>query len=296
MNDALPYLGMTAGATTCFALAWVISRTPPLSPPVTGQRGVKRREAMAGQSGFALLEPWIRRVGGWYGSVSLGNRQRLDEHLLQGGSWQGLSADEFLGYSTICALLACAVSIPLVKLTGLPDLVVAFCVLIGAFYPWVRLSSRTVERHRKIDRNLPAAIDLTTLCMNAGKDFPGALRQLVNKTEGEDECVEEFNLVLQDLELGHTRRQALEAFARRAPTEPVKDFVSAVVQAEERGNPLVETLAVQATNQRLRRSLSAEQNAARAAVMLFGPLMLIFIAIIILLMGPFVIQGMNSGL
>jgi tight adherence protein C len=73
------------------------------------------------------------------------------------------------------------------------------------------------------------------------------------------------------------------------------DFVGAVVQAEEKGNPLGEVLRIQAQMLRMRRSVMAEEAAAKAAVKLIGPLMLIFIALMLVLMGPFAINIMNSG-
>ena len=76
----------------------------------------------------------------------------------------------------------------------------------------------------------------------------------------------------------------------------VSPVVGAVVQAEEKGNPLGEVLRIQASMLRMRRSVMAEEAAAKAAVMLIGPLMLIFGAIMLCLMGPFVISTAQSGM
>ena len=92
-----------------------------------------------------------------------------------------------------------------------------------------------------MNRRLPYAIDLLALGMGAGLDFPGAVRQVVEKSGAPDDpLVEEFTLILQGLNLGRTRRQALEDFAERVPSDAVKEFVGAVVQAELRGNPVAE--------------------------------------------------------
>ena len=69
--------------------------------------------------------------------------------------------------------------------------------------------------------------------------------------------------MLQELDLGHTRRKALEGLAERVPTEPVRDFVASVVQAEDKGTPLAEVLSVQARMLRMRRSVRAEESAAK---------------------------------
>ena len=67
------------------------------------------------------------------------------------------------------------------------------------------------------------------------------------------------------------------------------------MQSEEKGNPLAEVLRIQANMLRMRRSVLAEESAARAAVLMMGPLMLIFGAIILVLLGPFIINSMESG-
>ena len=84
-------------------------------------------------------------------------------------------------------------------------------------------------------------------------------------------------------------------FAVRVPTETVQSFVRAVVQSEIKGTPLVETLRIQAETLRSRRSLAGEEAASRAAVLMMVPLMLILCAIILVLMGPFLLAGMGSG-
>ena len=75
----------------------------------------------------------------------------------------------------------------------------------------------------------------------------------------------------------------------------MKDFVGTVVQAEAKGTPLSEVLTIQARMLRMRRSVSAEEAAAKAGLMMMGPLMLMFVTIILLLMGPFAVRFTTSG-
>jgi tight adherence protein C len=132
--------------------------------------------------------------------------------------------------------------------------------------------------------------------MSAGLDFPGSVRQLVEKSGSPDDpLVEEFTLMLQSLQLGRTRRQALEEFAARAPTYAVIEFVGAVVQAELRGNPLVDVLRIQAEVSRRKRTVRAEESAAKAGVALAGPLILVFLTILILIVAPIVMKLQSSN-
>ena len=149
---------------------------------------------------------------------------------------------------------------------------------------------------KKVNRRLPHAIDLLALSMSAGLDFPGSVRQLVEKSGSPDDpLVEEFTLMLQSLQLGRTRRQALEEFAARAPSDAVVEFVGAVVQAELRGNPLADVLRIQAEVSRRKRTVRAEESAATAGVAMAGPLILIFLTILILIVAPIImkLQGSN---
>ena len=88
----------------------------------------------------------------------------------------------------------------------------------------------------------------------------------------------------------------MEGFAARVPTAQVREFVNSVVQAEAKGSPLANVLTIQAQTQRLRRSIAAEETASEAALMLLGPMTLIFLCVIVLLLGPVVVRFMAGGL
>jgi len=122
------------------------------------------------------------------------------------------------------------------------------------------------------------------------------VRQVIEKSSNPDDpLVEEFTLLLQTLNLGRTRKDALAEFARRCPNETVKEFVGSLIQAEERGNPVADVLQIQATSSRTRRSVRAEELAAKAGVQIVGPLMLIFVCIMGLILGP-AIMTIKAGL
>jgi tight adherence protein C len=132
--------------------------------------------------------------------------------------------------------------------------------------------------------------------MGAGLDFPGAVRQVVEKSgTADDPVVEEFTLILHNLQLGRTRRSALEGFADRVPVPGVVEFVGAMVQAELRGNPVVEVLRIQAEVARRKRTVRAEEAAAKAGVAMMGPLVLVFLAIMILIVSPIVMKLQMGG-
>ncbi|MCP4603814.1 MAG: type II secretion system F family protein, partial [Proteobacteria bacterium] len=104
----------------------------------------------------------------------------------------------------------------------------------------------------------------------------------------------EFEHILQKLSLGWSRRTALDELSVRIQAPQVRQFTSSVNQAEKRGTPLARVLSTQAEVMRTKRSQAAEQAAARAAVLILGPLMLIFACVFIIILGPFVIKFMRG--
>jgi tight adherence protein C len=281
-----------------FLLAHAAATASMPSATRAGLRGLKRQRALAKGSGWAQIEPVVR-WGGRRVSPFLSKQltASLDRQIGLAGGFLGLVPEELVSLSILSgmvgALAGCAAA-PVVNLGPLvPFAVAAF----GAVAPFLWLSSEATERATAIGRRLPNAIDLIALGMGAGLDFPGAVKQTIDKSgTPDDPLLEELALVLQSLQLGRTRRQALEELAERAPIDPVRELVGAVVQAELRGNPLADVLRIQAEVSRQRRSVRAEEAAAKAAISMIGPLVLVFIAILILVLGPIVIRLKQTGL
>jgi len=127
------------------------------------------------------------------------------------------------------------------------------------------------------------------LGLSAGLDFPSAVKQVIDKSSRPDDpIIEEFNWVLQDLQVGKTRVEALSQFAERAPVDAVREFVGSVVQAEQRGNPLAHALEIQADASRKQRSSRAEESAAKASVKMLVPMFLLMGAILLLVTSPMI--------
>jgi len=278
------------------ALAFQLATHPSRPRPVLGTRGLKRARALEAHV-FRVIEPLARYGAGWVERWPLQRlREPIDRRLVHAGSYLGLSADEFLALSMLCALSCTGFAWAFYRLFGFPMVLVVLGLLLGSLAPWAHLSSVAQDRAQKVNRGLPAAVDLASLCMSAGLDFPGSLTKIVKSAaDPSDPLVEEFKRLLQELELGYTRRRALEGLADRVPTEQVKEFVNSVVQAEEKGSPLASVLTIQSQTQRLRRSVAAEEIASEAALMLIGPMALIFLCVIILLLGPLVVRFMSGG-
>lgn len=297
---ATEILGCAAVGLLGLALAiagHALARVPAARTPALGLRGLKRKQALGRGGLFATIEPLMRFVAGLIARLPIARaRRRAEAQLVQAGDLLGLTGDEHLALSVLAACGFVLVALALPGVIGGSPAVLTILLVSGALLPHLRVSAEIQRRRRQVDRALPGAIDLAALCMGAGLDFPGTLRQIIEKSLSPDEPLhEELGRILQLLDLGRTRREALESFAERVPTEAVRDFVSSAIQAEEKGNPLAEVLRVQARMLRMRRSIHAEQAASRAGVLMIVPLMLIFGSIVLLLLGPFLMNGMNTG-
>ena len=127
---------------------------------------------------------------------------------------------------------------------------------IGFFLPDVLLYNSGHKRQSKIQIHLPDAIDMLTICVEAGLGFDAALAQVARNTNGP--LAAEFARSLQEMQIGKSRSQALRAMADRTTVPELRVFVSALVQATELGIPVAQVLREQAKEMRVRRRQRAE--------------------------------------
>lgn len=290
MDSALPHIYILLGAiASASAAAWVL-RAPALPRVALGRRGEQRRAALA--SSFRYLEPVVR----WLGARCTGLpvpalRAQLEVELLRSGSFLGLCADELLALSAISSV-ACTTFVATVISRALP-VWLGVAAVLGGLLPLIVLNDHKRGRNRRMTRALPAALDLFALALNAGFDFAGSVELVASSlVEPQDPLRDELRLVQQELAMGRARSRALRSLADRSDAPAVCDLVRVVIQAERKGTPLGDVLEVQAQVARNRRSVLAEEAAARASILLLGPLMLILLALLLLLIGPLAIRSL----
>ena len=290
------YLGLGFLVVGLGLFVYLLALTPPDIQPDVGVKGLKRKAVLDEGGPFNSVEPLMRWLAARIGALPLDEtRANINTHIRHGGEYLGLTADEYLALCVMGSIAFGLVGFALDAYAQIGGIFVLMLAAFGALLPHLQVTGEIERRFKQVNRGLPFAIDLVALTMSAGLDFPGALRQVTEKTSDKNDALyEEMQRILQELELGRTRKQALLAFADRCPTEAVKDFTSAVVQAEEKGNPLADVLQIQATMLRMRRSVAAEESAARAGVLMMGPLMLIFGTIMLIILGPFAVNIMSG--
>lgn len=170
-----------------------------------------------------------------------------------------------------------------------------FATSAGILLTILQLYSRASTRVRTIGKRVPYALDLIALAMGAGATFTEAVTTVV-KEGGSDPFNAELRAVLAEINLGTTRRRALENLAERVPLEMLRSIIASIVQAEELGTPLAEALHSQATLMRMHRTVRAEHAAAVASVRILLPSLLILMGVVLALFGPMIVNAAENGL
>lgn len=180
--------------------------------------------------------------------------------------------------------MGAAGSVSAVLLTGLT-----------AWYLRRHLSILARRRLVSIKRRMPFLLDLLTLLMEAGASFLQALKQAVVEFEGHAVATE-FGRVLTDMNMGKARSEAFENLRSRLNDDEIGSIVGSIIQAEQLGTPLSNIFRTQADVLRVKRSQRAETLAGEAGVNMLLPGILVMASTVIVILGPFLLNFLDSGL
>ena len=156
---------------------------------------------------------------------------------------------------------------------------------VGYIAPDFFLNSRIRSRQERLRADLPDALDLLAVSVEAGLGFDAAVVKITEQIEGP--LGEEFSLTLSEIRIGESRQEALKKLAERTGTSEIGAFARSIIQADQFGISLGRILRVQAVDTRHRRQLAAEERAMKAPVkMLFPTVVFIFPSMFIVILGP----------
>lgn len=165
--------------------------------------------------------------------------------------------------------------------------------LVAVMLPGYYLNLKAKSRCRLALRELPDVLDLLTVSLEAGLGFDAALSKLISKKEGV--LPDEFRRCLEEIRLGKTRREALSGVRDRVDLDELKVLISSILQAEKLGIGMVHVLRIQSQEVREQRKQRAEEEAMKAPIKMLFPLVLfIFPSLFVVLLGPAVIQFINT--
>jgi len=174
-------------------------------------------------------------------------------------------------------------------------LLITIAILIGFYLPDILIGRRIRARQNEVRRSLPEALDLLTICVEAGLAFDAAMQKVNEKWD--NELALAFGRALQEMQLGKLRREALRAMSDRLDVSELDSFVAAVIQSEQLGVSIANILRIQADDMRVRRRQLAEELAQKAPVKMLLPMaFLIFPTIMMILLGPAALLMLRSAL
>jgi tight adherence protein C len=207
--------------------------------------------------------------------------------LLSAGLSDRISVNTFLAVKAVGAAVGLFAGLVFGVAVGpLGTLVLPAALAVGGFMtPSIMLSGKTKRRRERIKAELPDALDLLAVSVEAGMGFDGALVKLTEYMEGE--LIDEFALTLGEIRVGEGRQDALKKMAERVDAPEISSFTRSIIQADQLGISLGRILRVQAADTRLRRQAAAEEKAMKAPVkMLFPTVAFIFPSMFIVILGP----------
>lgn len=163
---------------------------------------------------------------------------------------------------------------------------------LGYYLPNVVLERIVQRRRREIFETIPDALDLLTVCVEAGLSLERALVKVAGEIHIKSAVLaQELQIVLMEMRAGFSKERALRNFALRSGVEDVDTLVAMLIQSERFGTSVGDSLRVQSDNLRYKRRMLAEECAAKIGLKLLFPLIFcIFPMLMVVLLGPAGIQ------
>jgi tight adherence protein C len=240
-----------------------------------------------------VLTPLLNRFTGIGKRISPSDHaDRIRKKLDIAGNPSGWSVERVEALKFVGVLSGTAVALLFALFIGLSFAPAVALVVGGAvagyFGPNMYLYQKGYDRTARMQKDLPDALDLLTISVEAGLGFDSALAQVARNTQGP--LADEFGRVLQEMQIGLGRSAALRALGDRSSLPTLRSFASAMVQADSFGIPVGQVLRVQSEEMRLKRRQRAEEQAQKVPVKILLPLMACILPVLFLIViGPAVI-------
>jgi tight adherence protein C len=165
--------------------------------------------------------------------------------------------------------------------------------LLGFFFPQLWLQSIIDRRQHSVRKAMPDALDLLTICVEAGLGFDAAMSKVSEKWENELSVA--LLRTIREIQLGKPRRDALRDMAERIGISEMTSFIAAVIQSEMLGVSLAKVLRIQSDQMRVKRRQRAEEEAHKAPIKMIVPMALLtFPSIMLILLAPAAVQISQS--
>ncbi len=291
------------GAVFSFIVAFVLF----LGTPVLRKKGTKsaikrlsfystsaKKEGEEIASFFQrVMVPFLTRIATFVKRISpkgivAANKQRLE----LAGSSKSFSVDVYLAVKFLFPvgfLFLLIIMVLFFDISFLVRILLLVLIPLSYFLPDFYIRSKIVSRQKDIRKSLPSALDLLSVSVEAGMGFDIALSRVAEHVGGA--LGEEFNSMLQDIQLGLSRKEAFQELNKRTDVSELSTFILAMTQADVFGIPISKVLKIQASEMRTKRRQKAEEAGMKAPVLMVFPLILcLFPALMVVIIGPAAIR------
>jgi tight adherence protein C len=255
-----------------------------------------RMEIPSGTPDEGLRERVITPVGDWLARWALrvnprSNTDTVGRRLMAAGLGLRLTPNGFLALKGFFALGGIFLGSLIGSGRGMGGVLMGAMMVgaLGFLGPDYALTLKARGRKEKVRAELPDALDLLAVSVEAGLGFDASLAKINEHMEGP--LAEEFGLTLSEMRIGEGRQEALKRLAVRVDAQELSAFTRAIIQADQLGTSLGRILRVQAADARLRRQAAAEEKAMKAPIkMLFPTVLFIFPAMFLVILGPAILN------
>ncbi|MCW2802454.1 MAG: secretion system protein [Propionibacteriaceae bacterium] len=250
------------------------------------QRGLDRRLAAQSDPALGAPRPSTLNVLGRR-LTPAGSVRTLDRLLAQAGRPPAWPLERLMAGKVVLAGTLALLSLLYISSAPrmIPIVVGIAVTVVGYFLPELLLHSRGQERSQKITLELADTLDQMTIAVEAGLGFDSAMARAGRNGQGP--LAEELVRTLQDIQVGHSRRDAYEGLAQRTSVPDLRRFIRAIIQADAYGIAIADVLRTQAAEMRMKRRQRAEEKAMQIPVKVIFPLMLCILPVLfIVLLGP----------
>lgn len=222
-----------------------------------------------------------------------GTAEKLGSMLERAGNPSPWTVERIMGAKGATMLLGVLLGF---AYAGLSVRGIIIALLAGAgffFLPDLLLYNGALRRQEQTAKGLAEALDMLTVCVEAGQGFDAALMQVARNVDGP--ISGEFTRVISEIQLGQGRGEAFAAMGDRVRLPEVKNFTTALVQADRLGLPIASVLREQTAGMRLTRKQKAEEKAQKVTVKILFPLIVcIFPVMFVVLIGPGAIRMIDA--
>ena len=227
-----------------------------------------------------------------------GKRQSIETLIRTAGLSKELTADEYIGMQILWGVLfpAFLILMNFALNLGLSPIICIGIGFFGFFFPASHCKAKRTLRYNSIKSEFPFFIDLLALSIEAGMDFLGAIDRISEKLSENSELRKELEVVVKDVKLGSSRKEALQGLASRVDLDVMVSFCATIIDATETGVSVASVLKDQSEQMRAERFSEAEKKGATASQLILIPMVLFILpAIFLVIFSPMILTYFYKG-